>query len=157
MSMRIFETRHDCALAQAGAQGRKRCRTWLWAPACAGALLASCSGGDDPAQGEAADPLLVAEAHARRDLIEGGMVYCATAGETGFRPDCTLERTQSEEGQILTIRHPDGGFRRLLVTNDGRGVIAADGAEPAQISPLSQGEIEVAIADDRYRLPATVR
>ncbi|MEQ9663241.1 MAG: hypothetical protein RLN87_11925 [Parasphingopyxis sp.] len=118
--------------------------------------LAACGGRDQP-ETDNVDPLLEAEANAQRDLIESGMVYCAPGGATGFQPDCTIERTQTAEGLILTLRHPDGGFRRLLVTNDGRGVIAADGAEQAAVTPLSQGEIEVALGGDRYRLPATVR
>ncbi|NNC72158.1 MAG: hypothetical protein HKN78_04695 [Sphingomonadaceae bacterium] len=101
--------------------------------------------------------MLEAEAAARAELAESGLVNCAVGGESGFRPVCTIEQVQSDEGVILTLRHPDGGFRRLLVTNDGRGVIAADGAEPAEVTPMSGNQIEVVIADDRYRLPATVR
>lgn len=131
----------------------------LWTPAFAGALVAACGpadDGDDVAIAET-DPLLEAEAAARAELAESGLVNCAVGGESGFRPVCTIEQVQSDEGVILTLRHPDGGFRRLLVTNDGRGVIAADGAEPAEVTPMSGNQIEVVIADDRYRLPATVR
>jgi hypothetical protein len=71
--------------------------------------------------------------------------------------DCTIERSRGPEGTILTIRHPEGGFRRLLIATDGRGVVAADGAEPAEVTALADGRIEVAIGGDRYRLPATVR
>lgn len=121
-------------------------------------LLAACGGGEtDRASRSNSDPLLEAEAQARAELAESGMIYCAVDGASGFRPDCQIERTQGNEGVILTMRHPSGGFRRLLVTNDGRGLIAADGAEPAVVTPVSEREIEVAIAFDRYRLPATVR
>lgn len=82
-------------------------------------------------------------------------IECAT-GARAFARDCTVERTQSAEGLILTVRRPDNGFHRLLVVNDGRGVIAADGAEAARVSVIGDGRIEVAIGDDRYRLPATV-
>lgn len=58
---------------------------------------------------------------------------------------------------MLTVRHPDGAFHRLLVTKDGRGVIAADGAETAVVTIIANGEIEVALGGDRYRLPATVK
>ena len=68
-----------------------------------------------------------------------------------------IERSDGAQGRIITLRGPDGGFRRLLITRDGRGVIAADGAEPARVTPLSSDRIEVAIGRDRYRLPATVR
>ena len=73
-------------------------------------------------------------------------------GTAPLRPDCTAERTRTDAGWVLTIRHPDGHFRRLLVHND-HSVTAADGAEPATATPAG-GEIEVAIAGDRYRLPA---
>ena len=97
----------------------------------------------------------------RRALAEAaegaGKIECATGGAAAFAPVCTVERTSSAEGLILTIRSPSGSFRRLLVTNDGRGVVAADGADPANVSVSGDNRIEVAIADDRYRLPATVK
>jgi hypothetical protein len=58
---------------------------------------------------------------------------------------------------VLTLRQPDGGFRRLRVTGDGRGVIAADGAEQASVTLVAPVTIEVAIGNMRYRLPAVVR
>ncbi len=84
-------------------------------------------------------------------------VDCAPAGAGDFQRVCIIERVQGAEGTILTVRHPDGGFRRLLVTTDGRGVIAADGAEKAVVSILGKDRIEVALAGHRYRLPATVK
>jgi hypothetical protein len=87
---------------------------------------------------------------------EDNRVECALAGAPAFERVCTVERNEGAEGLTLTIRAPDGGFRRLLVTNDGRGVIPADGAIPAIVTVVSDVEIEVAIADERYRLPATI-
>ena len=84
-------------------------------------------------------------------------IECAHANAAGFTRDCTVERTDSADGLILTVRHADNGFHRLLVVKDGRGVIAADGAEAAKVAVLSDGRIEVAIGGDRYRLPATVK
>ena len=55
---------------------------------------------------------------------------------------------------VLVLRHPDGGFRRLLVTKDG--IVAADGAETAKVTPIDKGMIEVALGANRYRLPATI-
>ena len=118
--------------------------------------VTACGSSDSEAQSEP-DPLIEAEAQARADLAESGMIYCALGGAPNFRPDCQIEQTQGNDGVVLTMRHPDGGFRRLLVTDDGRGLIAADGAEPAVVDPVSEREIEVSIALDRYRLPATVR
>ena len=87
---------------------------------------------------------------------EDNRVDCSIGGETMGR-DCTIERSRGPEGTILTIRHPEGGFRRLLIATDGRGVVAADGAEPAEVTALADDRIEVAIGGDRYRLPATVK
>ena len=88
---------------------------------------------------------------------EAGKVECATEGAKDFAPVCTVERTSSADGLVLTIRSPTGGFRRLLVTSDGRGVVAADGADPANVTLVDGGRIEVAVAGDRYLLPATVK
>jgi hypothetical protein len=74
-----------------------------------------------------------------------------------FQPVCTIERDPGEGGRSLIVRHPDGGFRRLLITSDGRGVTAGDGAEQARVTPISDKLIEVELGGDRYRLPATVR
>ena len=88
---------------------------------------------------------------------EAGKIECATEGASGFAAVCTVERTSSAEGLVLTIRSPGGSFRRLLVTGDGRGVVAADGADPANVSVADGDRIEVEVAGDRYLLPATVK
>ena len=103
-------------------------------------LVAGC--GSDPA-GDAADP-------------DAPKIACAKAGAEPA-PVCTVDQVRGEQGLTLTVRHPDGAFRRLLVTTDGRGVVAADGAEPAEVSVAESNEIDVAIAGERYRLPATVQ
>lgn len=84
-------------------------------------------------------------------------IDCALAGVRDFALSCSVDRTQSAEGLTLTVRNPDGGFHRLQVVSDGRGVIAADGAEAAKVTVIGDGRIEVAIGGDRYRLPATVK
>jgi hypothetical protein len=102
--------------------------------------------------------LAEAETQARSEAADDGKIDCMPAGETAFLRACDIERGRDEAGAAtLTIRHPDGGFRRLLVTNDGRGVIAADGAEQAVVTTISPREIEVALGGNRYRLPATVK
>ena len=117
-------------------------------------LLASAACRAEPkgARDAVAEPIT-----AGASVDETGRVLCAPAGATDFAARCTLDRTGSERGLILTLRHPDGHFRRLLVTRDGRGVIAADGAEPARVAVLGADRIEVAIGGDRYRLPATIK
>jgi hypothetical protein len=103
--------------------------------------------------GDAGDETIAADRAADRER----RVECALDAAPAFERICLLERASGEEGLTLTIRSPDGSFRRLLVTNDGRGVIAADGAEPAVVAIVADSRIEVAIGDDRYRLPATVQ
>lgn len=84
-------------------------------------------------------------------------IECAVAGSQDFQPVCAVDRAQSPEGLTLTLRGPSGSFRRLLVTKDGRGVVAADGVEQATVTPLGSDRIEVAIGGERFRLPATVK
>lgn len=108
-------------------------------------LLAGC----DRAELPATDSVQVAQR-------EENHIACAR-GDAPLRRDCTIEQARSDDGLILTVRHPDGGFRRLHVTRDGRGVVPADGAQPAAVTIAGAGEIDVAIAGERYRLPATVK
>lgn len=136
MSTRIFDARTGATLALI--------------PTLA-LLLAGCG------RTENADPLAEAEAAAEARAESGGRINCATGGATAFSRACLVERTADDQGLLLTIHHADGHFRRLLVTRDGRGVVAADGAEDATVSIVGSGEIEVALAGDRYRLPATVK
>lgn len=83
-------------------------------------------------------------------------IACAR-GDAPLQRDCTVERQAGDKGLILTIRHPDGAFRRLLVTQDGRGVVAADGAESARVTVADAGSIDVRLGDRHYVLPATVK
>ncbi|WP_294200526.1 hypothetical protein [uncultured Sphingomonas sp.] len=116
----------------------------------AGALaLAGCSGGQGDEQTAAANTPSAPQ-------NPGLAIECALSGAQNFARDCTVEQSASTEGAILTVRHPDGGFRRLRVTQDGRGVAAADGSVPAQVRVAGDNQIEVQLGDDRYRLPATV-
>jgi hypothetical protein len=108
--------------------------------------LAACG---DP---DAARNAAMAQAAEGADKVD-----CATDGAAGFERVCSVERSAGPDGLVLTVRSPSGSFRRLLVTKDGRGVIAADGADEASVSLTGDGRIEVAIAGDRYRLPATVK
>ena len=114
------------------------------------AMLAGCSGGQGNEQMAAANGPAAPQ-------NPGLAIECSLSGGRGFSRDCTVEQSSSDEGAILTIRHPDGGFRRLRVTQDGRGVAAADGALPAQVSVAGDRQIDIQVGEDRYRLPATVR
>ncbi len=109
-------------------------------------LLGACHG--QPTSGSNATAIPVA---ADEDRIE-----CAH-GTAPLARLCTVDRLAGDSGLMLTVRHPDGAFHRLLVTKDGRGVIAGDGAERAVVTIVSPDTIDVAIGGDRYRLPATVK
>jgi hypothetical protein len=120
--------------------------------ALAGLLLAGC---DQKVQTKA-DAQAIQRGEEARALAEG-RIPCAPGSGTSFDLTCTIDRSQTQDGLILTIRHPDGGFHRLRVATDGRGVVAADGAVEATVSIIDKDAIEVAIEDARYRLPATIR
>jgi len=104
--------------------------------------LAGCSGPSEP------------------ESLTGGdesRVPCALGDELDFTEQCDVERVQNGDRRELVIRHPDGGFRRFEIVSDGRGLVAADGAEQAVVTPLSDGRIQLSVGRDRYRLPATVK
>ncbi len=88
----------------------------------------------------------------------GEKIDCALGRSSTMARECSVERTASSDGNlILILHHPDGGFRQLQVTKDGRGVIAADGAPEASVTLLDSHQIEVVVEEDRYHLPATAR
>jgi len=115
-------------------------------------LLAGCG-----EQATDRNVLAQVEAKQRADAEGAGRIVCAQHGSSDFARVCTVDRVNGADGLVLTVSHPDGSFHRLLVTRDGRGVIAADGAEKAVVTVLGPGSIEVALGGDRYRLPATVK
>ena len=115
----------------------------LLVTACGGAADDAASGGGN--QGISSNTI-AAEAQPER-------VACAI-GRAEYADDCTIDRVATDEGTVLTIRHPDGGFRRLRVSADGEGIAAADGAVPTEILKRSGTTVEVAIGDARYRLPS---
>ena len=106
-------------------------------------MLAACGGDGAATEGPAS--------------VKGEPIPCAVEGADTATADCRIERQPGPEGTTLTIRHPSGSFRRLLVTADGRGVVAADGADPAAVSVVDEKRIEVSIAGDRYQLPASLK
>jgi hypothetical protein len=82
------------------------------------------------------------------DLVTDQRIECRVAGAATHERVCVLEAS----GQILTVRKPDGGFRRLRAGADG--IAAADGAERARTITLGDGRVEIEIGGDRFRLPA---
>ena len=87
---------------------------------------------------------------------EEGRIACALAGSTSFERRCGVDRTRTDEGVILTLHQPDGGFHRLRIVDDGRGLVAADGAEPIRVKVAGKDGIEVTAGGTRFRLPARV-
>jgi hypothetical protein len=105
----------------------------------AGLLLVACSPRADGAA--ASDPEATIE--------------CALGGSNVFAAECQVERTREDGALVLTVRHPDGGFRRFDVSSDGRGMATADGAEPAEVEQRDS-RIDVSVGADRYRFPAAI-
>lgn len=82
-------------------------------------------------------------------------VPCAPDREAALRT-CSLDVVRQEAGLLLTLRRPDGGFRRLDWP-DGGALAPADGAERIAVTRLAIG-IEARIGGWRYRLePAVMR
>lgn len=87
--------------------------------------------------------------------VQADAIPCAIGEGAAMADGCSVERTTSAQGTLLTIRQPDGGFHRLRVASDG-AISSADGAELAQATPVGEGRIDVTVGNARYRLPATM-
>lgn len=81
----------------------------------------------------------------------GVRVACSHGGAP-VADTCSVERSMTARGAVMTLRHPDGGFHRLLVRADGT-IAAADGAGYALATQPVPGGMAVTIGSDRYRLP----
>ena len=106
--------------------------------------LAACSQGG----GEAAE--------APATIPGAEVIDCALGGSADFGPDCVVERAETDGIRQLVVRHPDGGFRRFDITDDGSGLVTSDGADPVQ-AELDGSTLAVEVGPDRYRFPATVQ
>lgn len=95
---------------------------------------------------------LTACAQSHADADDGEPVMCALGGAGEFKPACRLERTTIDAQQVLVVRHPDGGFRRLTISADGQHLDAADGADRSQ-SARKGDRFEVILGSDRYVIP----
>ena len=98
-----------------------------------------------------------AEKSASKEAALDGKIECALAGSSTFDRVCTTDKISGPEGQILVIRHPDGGFRRFNILTDGRGLSPAEGFDETKITILSSGLIELKSGDDLYHLPAQIK
>ena len=81
------------------------------------------------------------------ETVPGETIACALDGVAEFAQVCLVERNGSQ----VTVRRPDGGFRRFEIMTDG-GVNSLEGADPAIATALADGMVELKIGDDRYRL-----
>ena len=80
-------------------------------------------------------------------------VPCALAGAKSYTAECVLERDSRDGKVLVTLRHPDGGFRRLIELDHGKRFAAADGSDEVAIAANGK-EIEVTLGDDHYLFPA---
>jgi hypothetical protein len=83
------------------------------------------------------------------------LIECAVAGAVAFGRECQVEHAEENGARILIVRHPDGSFRRFIVTDDGYGLATADGVQRAAIG-LHGEETEVTVGTDRYRFSGRV-
>ncbi|WP_198350707.1 hypothetical protein [Sphingomonas prati] len=104
--------------------------------------------------GQSSDDPRVAAGALPDDVAGRGRIACRVSGATAFGDVCTAERAAVADGQMLTLRGPDGGFHRVVLASDGKTMTAADGAEPVKVAVAADGATEVAIRGDTYRLPA---
>ncbi len=76
-------------------------------------------------------------------------VPCALAGAKSYTAECAVERDSRDGKVLVTLRHPDGGFRRLIELDGGKRFAAADGSDEVAIEANGK-EIEVTLGDDHY-------
>ena len=80
-------------------------------------------------------------------------VPCALADAKTFTASCEIERRNIDGKFIVTVRHPDGGFRRLVELDGGKAYSAADGSDEVALEANGK-EIELTLGDDHYLFPA---
>ena len=114
-------------------------------------LLSACSSGGDAGQQAAVQAQGGAADAAKPDAP--GSVPCALAGARSFTGSCKVERLTAGGKTIITVRHPNGGFRRLVELEGGKRFAAADGSDEVSIE-RNGSEIEVTLGDDHYLFPA---
>ena len=105
-------------------------------PTLAIGLLAACSAEPEAAPG-------IAE--------QGGIaIECALSGSDEFVRQCRLSEEIPGANAEFVVRHPDGGFRRLALSESPAGFDVGDGAGEA--SSERQGDwVVLTIENDRYR------
>lgn len=113
---------------------------------CGLLLLAACQAREEPEQPGTENAQKVA----------GDMIECALDGAAEFKRACAVEKGEVDGARVLTVRHPDGGFRRFDVLTDGHGLAVADGADEAKLT-VEGDTLAVTVDNDRYRFPVTLK
>lgn len=81
------------------------------------------------------------------------MIPCALGEATEFKPVCSVEDTIVDRQLYWIVRHPDGGFRRFQMIDNGTRIATADGADEVGMTRVG-AEFIVQAGPDRYRFPA---
>lgn len=87
---------------------------------------------------------------------EGEAVDCALGPGAAFTRDCTLEAATAPEEAVFVIHHPDGVFRRFILSRATGEFVMADGAEALDAFTDQDGTVELTVSKDRYRIPPEV-
>lgn len=97
-------------------------------------LLAACGGGNPAEQGD------------------GRAIACGPVGQAPTQ-SCLLQVVDDKGTLRLTLRQPEGGFRRLVWPKGGE-LAAADGAESLAAERLPGGGVDARIGGWLYRIEA---
>ena len=111
-------------------------------------LAAGCSIGADNGSGTQA-----ADGGTPNNRDESRQIDCAVDGTDRFVRTCTIDKIG---GGLFMLRHPDGGFQRITLADDGT-IDAADGSARPSGRPMADGRFELELDGKRYRLPADLR
>ncbi len=124
---------------------------------CLAALLAACTSEEESAHSP--------DAHTSSEVKSEGQatsqkrpdqIECALGDGSTFGSDCRVERVTKDGAENIIVRHPDGGFRRFVLREDGGGLSEIDGADTVT-QQLANGVLEVSVGDDRYRFPTQAK
>lgn len=80
-------------------------------------------------------------------------IPCALGEAQQFTLACKVEEKRVEGQTIWIVWHPDGGFRRFQMIDNGTRIATADGADEVEMT-RDGAEFIVKAGPDRYRFPA---
>lgn len=111
-------------------------------------LIAACGGSTEDSSVTRA-----ANGGTAKNHDESRQIDCAVDGTNRFVRACTIDKIGEA---LFMLRHPDGGFQRITLADDGTIDVADGSARPSGRS-LGDGRFELEIDGKRYRLPADLR